>query len=68
MTVEVLRYAAFTPLNNATGSPAVSLPLGRTADGRPLGVHLSAAHGDEQTLLEISYELEAARPFARIQG
>jgi amidase len=61
------RYATFTPLENAAGAPAVSLPLGRTSSGLPIGVHLSALHGDERTLLEVAYELEDARPFARIQ-
>jgi amidase len=60
-------YVAFTPLNNATGSPAMSLPLGRSARGLPIGVHFSADLGDERTLLELAYELEEARPFARIQ-
>ena len=64
----LVRYAAFTPLHNATGAPAISLPLGSTSDGLPIGVHFSALHGDERTLLEIAYELEDARPFARIQG
>jgi amidase len=63
----LVRYAAFTPLNNATGTPAVSLPLGRTGDGLPIGVQLQALHGQERLLLELSYELEAARPFPRIQ-
>ena len=61
------RYVAFTPLNNASGSPAISLPLGTTSEGLPIGVHFCALHGDERTLLEIAYELEDARPFARIQ-
>jgi amidase len=60
-------YVGFTPLNNATGSPAMSLPLARTDRGLPLGVHFSADLGDERTLLELAYELEEARPFARIQ-
>jgi amidase len=64
----LVQYAAFTPLNNASGGPAISLPLAQTADGRPIGVHFSAVHGDEQTLLELAYELEADTPFARIQG
>ena len=64
----LVAYAAFTPLNNIAGSPAVSLPLGTSSEGMPIGVHFSARHGDERTLLELSYELEAARPFARIQG
>jgi amidase len=61
-------YATFTPLHNAAGAPAVSLPLGQTSDGLPIGVHLSALHGDERTLLEVAYELEEAHPFARIQA
>ena len=61
-------YVAFTPANNTNGTPAVSLPLGQTSDGLPLGLHFSADHGDERTLLELSYELEAAKPFARIQA
>lgn len=60
-------YVAYTPLNNASGGPAISLPLGRSSNDMPLGIHFSAAHGDERTLLEIAYELEAASPFARIQ-
>ena len=67
MFERLVRYVAFTPANNASGSPAVSLPLGRSAEGLPVGVQLSALHGEERLLLELSYELEAARPFARIQ-
>jgi amidase len=60
-------YVGFTPLNNVTGSPGLSLPLGETGLGLPVGVHLSADVGDERTLLELAYELEEAHPFARIQ-
>jgi amidase len=67
MFERLVRYAAFTPLNNATGAPAISLPLARTSEGLPLGAHLMALHGDERTLLEVAFELEDARPFARIQ-
>jgi amidase len=61
-------YACFTPLNNATGSPAMSLPLGSTSEGLPIGVHFSGRHGAERTLLELAYELEQSRPFRRIQA
>ncbi|MRJ77970.1 amidase [Aeromicrobium sp. SMF47] len=67
MFQRLVQYAAFTPLNNASGGPAISLPLGRSSADMPVGIHFSADHGDEQTLLEIAYELEAAQPFARIQ-
>jgi amidase len=60
-------YVAFTPLHNAAGAPAMSLPLGRSSLGLPIGVHFSADLGDERTLLELAYELEEAQPFARIQ-
>lgn len=60
-------YVGFTPLNNASGGPAISLPLGRTRSGLPIGCQVSADVGDERTLLELAYELEAARPWPRIQ-
>ena len=60
-------YVGFTPINNTTGSPAMSLPLAQTSRGLPLGVHFAADYGDERTLLELAFELEEARPFARIQ-
>lgn len=63
----LVTYASFTPLNNASGGPAISLPLHRTSNGLPLASHFSATHGDERTLLELAFELEAARPWARIQ-
>lgn len=67
MFPRLVNYVSFTPLNNAAGGPAISLPLGRAGNGLPIGVHFSAAHGDERTLLELAFELEAAQPFARIQ-
>lgn len=60
------RWVAFTPLNNIAGTPAISLPLAMADEGLPIGVQLSAAHGDERTLLETAFYLEAAQPFTRI--
>jgi amidase len=62
----LLEYVVFTPLNNASGSPAMALPLGATATGLPIGVQLMGHIGDERTLLELAYELEAAAPFRRL--
>ena len=62
----VSAYVGFTPLHNVTGAPAISLPLGRTSDGRPIGVMIQARRGQDRMLLELAHELEAAAPFARV--
>lgn len=61
-------YVAFTPLNNAAGSPAISLPMGMSATDLPIGIQLQAAHGNERQLIELAFELEAARPWAKIDA
>ena len=60
-------WVAYTPLQNVTGEPSISLPLAESANGLPVGMMLSAAMGAEVRLLELAYELEEARPWARIQ-
>lgn len=63
----LVHYVAFTPANNTTGTPAISLPMAHTSAGLPLGVHFAADRGRERTLLELAFDIEAAQPFARIQ-
>jgi amidase len=58
------RYAAFTALFNVTGQPAVSVPLFWTGSGLPVGSMLVGRPADEATLLALSAQLEAARPWA----
>lgn len=60
------RYAAFTPLHNVVGAPAMSLPLGRSSAGTPIGVMFSALPGDERTLLELAFEVEEVAPWSRV--
>ena len=64
----ILEWVSFTPLQNATGDPAISLPMGMSSGGLPIGIQLSAAQGYDRRLVEIAYELEEAQPFERIQG
>lgn len=59
-------WVAFTPWQNITGAPALSLPLATTASGLPQGMMFGAGAGQEGLLLELAYELEEARPFARL--
>ncbi len=60
----VARYTPYTPAWNVTGQPAASVPAGFTPDGVPLGVQMVGRSGDEATLLSLSAQLEAARPWA----
>jgi amidase/6-aminohexanoate-cyclic-dimer hydrolase len=53
----------FTPVYNATGCPALSLPLHWTAGGLPVGVQLGAAFGNDALLYSLAGQLEAARPW-----
>jgi amidase len=55
----------FTALFNATGSPAMSLPLGWTASGLPIGVQLAGAFGREDVLLKLGAALEAEHGWER---
>ena len=58
-------YVAYTPINNVAGNPAMSVPLAWSREGLPIGVQFAARVGDERTLLELAYQLEAAQPWAR---
>lgn len=60
----LVRFASPTPsVQNVSGSPAVSLPLGRTSGGLPLGVQLVAPFGQERMLLQLALALEEAAPW-----
>ncbi|MCY7401879.1 MAG: amidase [Nocardioides sp.] len=63
----LMDWVAFTPLANATGEPAISLPLETTATGLPHGMMFGAGAGREARLLGLAYELEEAVGWARIQ-
>ena len=68
IVARLIDWAAFTPLQNVTGDPAISLPLAHSSTGLPIGIMFSAAAGREARLLELAFELEAARPFQGIVG
>jgi amidase len=53
-------FIPFTPVQNVSGGPAISLPLAQSKAGLPIGVQFASAMGTERTLLELALELEAA--------
>ncbi|MDO8184532.1 amidase [Conexibacter sp. JD483] len=57
------RFTPFAPTANWTGWPAATVPLHWNDDELPIGVQLTAAHGDEALLLSVSAQLERAQPW-----
>lgn len=67
---EILRrasfYAPFPGMQNASGAPALALPMGRDSRGLPLGMQFSAKLGQDALLLELAFEIEAAQPWKHL--
>ncbi|UZE03970.1 amidase [Pseudomonas corrugata] len=56
-------YSPFTALFNASGQPAMSVPLSWSARGLPMGAHFAGRFGEEGTLLALAAQLERAQPW-----
>ncbi len=59
----VFDWMSFTPVANATGQPAMSVPLSWNDAGLPIGVHFVGRYADEATLFRLAAELELAAPW-----
>lgn len=58
-------FVPFTPLCNATGQPAMSVPLCWNEQNLPVGIQFAGRYSDEATLFRLAAQLEKARPWAR---
>jgi amidase len=60
----IFAYMPFTPIFNATGQPAMSVPLCWSERGLPIGMQFVSKFGDEATLYRLAGQLEKAKPWA----
>lgn len=58
------RLSPFVTLANMTGTPAISLPLGQSADGLPIGIMAHGRFGADLQLLQLARQVEQAAPWA----
>jgi len=58
-------HCPFTSSANIAGVPAMSVPLGWSKSGLPIGTHFVAPLGAEAVLLRLAAQLEAAQPWSQ---
>ena len=58
------RVFGYTPPYNMTGQPSISLPLGMSSDGLPIGMMFTGRYADEASLLRLAAQLEESMPWA----
>jgi len=59
-------FLPFTPYQNISGAPAITLPITNNAAGLPVGVQFASKYGEDRLLLELALELEKANPWKKI--
>jgi amidase len=59
----IIDYVPFTATQNATGQPAINLPLHWNGDNLPIGVQFVARNGNEMLLLQLAAQIEQAAPW-----
>jgi len=59
----IIRWISPCPAANATGQPAIALPIGFDELGLPISVQLVGRPAAETTLISLAAQLEAAKPW-----
>ena len=62
-TRRMAEWSAFTPAYNITGQPAISLPLGHSSAGLPIGMQLVGRPWQDDELIALAAQLEGAAPW-----
>lgn len=61
----IFAYSPFCAVFNASGQPAASVPLGMSASGLPIGIHLAAPYGADEELIALCAEVEKTGAWVR---
>ena len=62
-------YIPYTPIQNMTGQPSMSVPLCWGRDNLPIGMMFTAKFGAEDLLFRLAAQLETAKPwFSKMPG
>jgi amidase len=57
-------HGPFTAIYNANGCPAMTVPMGFSAEGLPVGAHFGAALGQDGILFALAAQIERAQPWS----
>jgi len=61
----LIDYAGYCWIDNFAGTPSISLPIGFSNNGLPVGIQFATRVGGEALLLGLAYQLEAAIEWQR---
>lgn len=63
LAAQTFEFIPWTPVFNVTGQPAMSVPIGWSPEGLPIGMQFVGRFANEDTLFSLAGQLEAARPW-----
>ncbi|MCM2564838.1 amidase [Janthinobacterium kumbetense] len=64
-TARLFEHSPYTPLANVAGLPAMSVPLGMSNEGVPIGMQFMAGYASDDVLLRLAGQLERAAPWVQ---